>query len=100
MYLGIPCNTSFVNFELNLCIETNVQMLSEEDSAVPLETTEKDANVEVEPYDTEAAEKGPYRSQCLVSVSLHDLNLIPNSSNQRMSIMNISLAVLSLCSDA
>eukprot|EP00105_Crassostrea_gigas_P014176 XP_011430751.1 PREDICTED: tetratricopeptide repeat protein 25 isoform X4 [Crassostrea gigas] len=38
--------------------ETNVQMVSEEDSAVPLETTEKDSKVEVEPYDTEAAEKG------------------------------------------
>lgn len=43
-------------------------MVSEEDSAVPLETTEKDTNVEVEPYDTEAAEKGPNRSQCLVSL--------------------------------
>lgn len=38
--------------------ETNVQMVSEEDSAVPLETTENDTKVEVEPYDTEAAEKG------------------------------------------
>lgn len=37
-------------------------MVSEEDSAVPLETTENDTQVEVEPYDTEAAEKGPYRS--------------------------------------
>lgn len=43
-------------------------MVSEEDSAVPLETTENDTQVEVEPYDTEAAEKGPYRSQCFVSL--------------------------------
>lgn len=50
-------------------------MVSEEDSAVPLETTEKDSKVEVEPYDTEAAEKGPYSTQCLISLlSLHDLN--------------------------
>lgn len=46
-------------------------MVSEEDSAVPLETTEKDSKVEVEPYDTEAAEKGP---MSYLSVSLHDLN--------------------------
>ncbi|XP_061189173.1 outer dynein arm-docking complex subunit 4-like isoform X5 [Saccostrea echinata] len=38
--------------------ETNVQMISEEDSAVPLETSENDSKVEVEPYDTEASEKG------------------------------------------
>ncbi|XP_062614020.1 outer dynein arm-docking complex subunit 4-like isoform X6 [Saccostrea cucullata] len=38
--------------------ETNVQMISEEDSAVPLETSEHDSKVEVEPYDTEASEKG------------------------------------------
>lgn len=68
MYLGIPYNTFFINLLLNLCIETNVQMVSEEDSAVPLETTEKDSKVEVEPYDTEAAEKGPYRSHCLISL--------------------------------
>ncbi|XP_062614019.1 outer dynein arm-docking complex subunit 4-like isoform X5 [Saccostrea cucullata] len=37
--------------------ETNVQMISEEDSAVPLETSEHDSKVEVEPYDTEASEK-------------------------------------------
>lgn len=68
MYFGIPYNTSFINLLLNLCIETNVQMVSEEDSAVPLETTEKDSKVEVEPYDTEAAEKGPYSTQCLISL--------------------------------
>nr|XP_022322330.1 tetratricopeptide repeat protein 25-like isoform X9 [Crassostrea virginica] len=38
--------------------ETTVQMVSEEDSVVPLETREQDSNVEVEPYDTEASEKG------------------------------------------
>lgn len=43
-------------------------MVSGEDSAVPLETTEKDSKVEVEPYDTEAAEKGPYSTQCLISL--------------------------------
>lgn len=68
MYLSILYNTFFINLLLNLCIETNVQMVSEEDSAVPLETTEKNSKVEVEPYDTEAAEKGPYSTQCLISL--------------------------------
>lgn len=70
MYLSILYNTFFYKLLLNLCtgIETNVQMVSEEDSAVPLETTEKDSKVEVEPYDTEAAEKGPYSTQCLISL--------------------------------
>lgn len=67
MYVYVKCYGVYADFmgfygvltfSLNLHVETNVQMISDEDSAVPLVTADKDSKVEVEPYDTEASEKG------------------------------------------